>query len=140
MKGLNDIPICYVEDHMHQRFLLSAPSGQDLGPGYRPPGSTRYSARGKLQSAVGIGKFLMTIIFMALAFVIVHQLMCVVPVTYAWRDELEKKTQNALHRALGNIPPASRGGIMSRSSQRGPSQFDGLEDGKVSIHTSYTEL
>ena len=57
------------------------------------------------------------------------------PVTYAWRDELEKKTQNALHRALGNIPPASRGGLMSRSSQRGPSQFDGLEDGKVSIHT-----
>lgn len=57
----------------------------------------------------------------------------VVPVTYAWRDELEKKTQNALHRALGNIPPASRGGMMSRSSQRGPSQFDGLEDGKVNI-------
>ena len=55
----------------------------------------------------------------------------IVPVTYAWRDELEKKTQNALHRALGNIPPASRGGMMSRSSQRGPSQFDGLEDGKV---------
>lgn len=63
------------------------------------------------------------------------------PVTYAWRDELEKKTQNALHRALGNIPPASRGGMMSRSSQRGPSQFDGLEDGKVSItiHTTYMQ-
>ena len=58
MKGLNDIPICYVEDNLHQRFLMSAPSGQDLGPGYRPPGSTRYGARGKLQSAVGIGKIL----------------------------------------------------------------------------------
>ena len=58
------------------------------------------------------------------------------PVTYAWRDELEKKTQNALHRALGNVVPASRGGMMSRSSLRGPSQFDGLEDGKVSIGKS----
>ena len=58
MKGLNDIPICYVEDNLYQRFLMSAPSGQDLGPGYRPPGSTRYGARGKLQSAVGIGEFL----------------------------------------------------------------------------------
>ena len=61
--------------------------------------------------------------------------MYAVPVTYAWRDELEKKTQNALHRALGNISPASMGGMMSRSSQRGPSQFDSLEDGKVSIRT-----
>ena len=81
MKGLNDIPICYVEDHMHQRFLLSAPSGQDLGPGYRPPGSTRYSARGKLQSAVGIGKSNITVI--ALAFEdIVIVLMCMCSASY----------------------------------------------------------
>lgn len=57
-----------------------------------------------------------------------------VPVTYAWRDELEKKTQNALQRAMGNIPPASRAGLMSRTSQRGgqASQFDGLGDNTVS--------
>lgn len=56
MKGLNDIPICYVEDQLHRRLLMSAPSGQDLGPGYRPPGSTRYGAnRGKGIAAVGIG-------------------------------------------------------------------------------------
>lgn len=56
MKGLNDIPICFVEDQIQRRFLMSAPSGQDLGPGYRPPGNTRYSAnyRGKGISAVGI--------------------------------------------------------------------------------------
>ena len=55
-----------------------------------------------------------------------------VPVTFAWRDELEKKTQNALHRAMGNIPPPSRGGLLSRSSQRGASQFDTLGDNQVS--------
>ena len=63
---------------------------------------------------------------------IYHITIIIVPITYAWRDELEKKAQNALHRAMGNIPPVSRGSMMSRSSQRGPSQFDGLEDRKVS--------
>ena len=56
------------------------------------------------------------------------------PVTFAWRDELEKKTQNALHRAMGNVPPPSRG-LLSRSSQRGGGQgyqFDGLSDNHVS--------
>ena len=56
-----------------------------------------------------------------------------VPITYAWRDELEKKTQNALQRAMGNIPPASRAGLMSRSSSRGGGQFDGLGDNQVSL-------
>ena len=61
-----------------------------------------------------------------------------VPITYAWRDELEKKTQNALHRALGNIPPPSRGRtIMSRSGQRGHSLFDGLDDSRVSRFTHH---
>ena len=57
MKGLNDIPICYVEDQSQYRMLVSAPSGQDLGPGYRPPGNSRFSANhhGKGLSAVGIG-------------------------------------------------------------------------------------
>lgn len=56
IKGLLDVPICYIEDNTEQRYLMSAPSGQDLGPGYYPPGSTRFSARGDLPPAVGVGE------------------------------------------------------------------------------------
>ena len=58
IKGLcADVPICYIEDNAEQRDLMSAPSGQDLGSGYYPTGSTRFSARGDRLPAVGIGEY-----------------------------------------------------------------------------------
>ena len=56
INGLFDDPICYIEDNTEKRNLMSAPSGQDLGPRYYPPGSTRFSARGDLPPAVGVGE------------------------------------------------------------------------------------
>ena len=53
-----------------------------------------------------------------------------VPVTTAWRDELEKKTQNAILRALGKSLP-SRGGLDSQSGKRKRSHFEDLHDEKV---------
>ena len=54
-----------------------------------------------------------------------------VPVTFAWRDELEKKANSAIHRALGQ-PPSSRGG--GAVGRRNPvSQFDHMDDNKVDI-------
>ena len=35
---------------------MSAPSGQDFRQQYYPPGSTRFSARGVLLPAVGVGE------------------------------------------------------------------------------------
>jgi len=59
-------------------------------------------------------------------------------VTYAWRDELEKKTHMAISRAMGQ-PPPSRGGVMSRSGlrmqQQEGGQFDHLRDDQVSMST-----
>ena len=51
-----------------------------------------------------------------------------VPVTYAWKDELEKKTHNAITKALGQTPVP-----MSRQSQRGMENkdYDGMEDNEV---------
>ena len=46
-----------VEDNLERRILWSAPSGEESGIAYRPPGSTRYSAnRSKHLAAIGIGK------------------------------------------------------------------------------------
>ena len=59
-----------------------------------------------------------------------------VPVTYQWRDELMRKTQKAISRALGQDQhsgsrPGSR--PLSRQSSRGlPRQFDHLDDKAVS--------
>lgn len=53
-----------------------------------------------------------------------------VPVTTAWRDELEKKAQDALTRAIGqSIPP--RGSLDSQAGVRKGNQFDDLNDEKV---------
>ena len=58
MKGLNDAPICYIEDNTEPRYLLSPPSGQDFSRRqYHPPGSTRFSARGNVPPAVGVGEY-----------------------------------------------------------------------------------
>ena len=60
-----------------------------------------------------------------------------VPVTYAWRDELEKKTHMAISRAMGH-PPPSRGGVKTRSGlrtqQHEGGQFDHIHDDQVSTH------
>ena len=53
MKGLLDVPICYVEDNM-ERSLPSPTSGTDFGPPFRPQGSTRYAAN-KLKGAPAVG-------------------------------------------------------------------------------------
>ena len=57
-----------------------------------------------------------------------------VPVTYAWRNELENKAHQAISRAMGQ-PPPSRRGIMSRGGSRmqpqGGAQFDHLHDDQV---------
>lgn len=57
-----------------------------------------------------------------------------VPVTYAWRNELENKAHQAISRAMGQ-PPSSRRGIMSRGGsrmqQQGGAQFDHLQDDQV---------
>ena len=52
MKGLLDVPICCVEDQGRPRYLLS-PSVQEVGPVFRPKGSTRYSAN----THQGVGEF-----------------------------------------------------------------------------------
>lgn len=56
----------------------------------------------------------------------------IVPVTYAWKDELERKTQKALNKVLGHMSVPS--------SQQGPremkqiGQFDHLEDEEVKYY------
>eukprot|EP00731_Ephydatia_muelleri_P032420 Em0023g927a len=81
IKGLLDSPICCVEDNVSPRMLLSPPSEGLRGEPYRPPGNTRYSAN-KLKSTPAVG---------------------IVPVTRAWRDELEAKAKNAIERVLGKV-------------------------------------
>ena len=56
-----------------------------------------------------------------------------VPVTYAWRDELERKTHGAITRALGQDQTSlSRAGMGSRSASRhSERQFDHLRDERV---------
>ncbi len=56
IKGLLDAPICCIEDNTEPRYLMSAPSGQDFRQQYYPPASTRFSARGHLLPAVGVGE------------------------------------------------------------------------------------
>ena len=54
-----------------------------------------------------------------------------VPVTYAWRDELIRKTRKAISKALGREDPPTR--PLSRQSSRGEAhQFDHLDDKAVS--------
>ena len=62
--------------------------------------------------------------------------LCTVPVTYAWRDELIRKAEKAISKALGKDKPStSRSALSSRQSSRGaPRQFDHLDDQSVSIY------
>ena len=158
MKGIQDSPICMVEDNIERRILWSAPSGENFSTSFRPPGSTRYSAnRSKHLASVGIGKLACVfcrhvnwIFSLCLSLVCAFQkhennpqiiyahnslslslslfLLPLVPVTYAWKDELEKKTHNAITKALGQTPVP-----MSRQSQRGmeKKECDGIEDNEV---------
>ena len=58
MKGLTDDLICSVEDNLARPRPLSALTDRDLGRGYRPPGSSRYSANtNKHLFAVGVGEY-----------------------------------------------------------------------------------
>lgn len=80
IKGLLGSPICCVEDTVSPRMLISAPSeGILLEERYKPLGNTRYSAN-KQKSIPAVG---------------------IVPVTTAWRDELEAKAKHAIDRVLG---------------------------------------
>lgn len=111
MKGLLDVPICCVEDSTEPRCLLSPPTGQDLWQqaGASPRGNTRYSANiNKGLPAVGV-----------------------VPVTSIWRDELERKTQKAILRAMGETAPPSRASIDSQTGVRKHRYFDELSDEKL---------
>jgi hypothetical protein len=104
-KGLTDDPICSVEDNQARPRPMSALTNRDLGSGYRPPGSSRYSANtNKHLYAIGV-----------------------VPVTYAWQDELIRKTRKAINKAMGHEDPPTR--PLSRQSSRGQAhQFDHLDD------------
>ena len=112
-----------VEDNYERRLMFSPPSGEDFSINYRPKGSTRYSANHKKQiPAVGIGK--QKILFNLWSIIVA------VPVTYAWRDELERKTNKALNKALGqfSIPHSQQS---QRNNQSG--EFDHLQDEQVSL-------
>lgn len=52
-----------------------------------------------------------------------------VPVTYAWRDELERKTQNAIDKLLGQAPPSRQ--FHDRGRHMPTSDFDHVEDEQV---------
>lgn len=54
----------------------------------------------------------------------------IVPVTCAWKNELEKKTQDAILRAMGQ-PLASRGSLDTQTGMRNEKMFDNLQDEKV---------
>lgn len=57
MKGLTNEPICSVEDNCTRPRPMSALTDRDLGSGYIPPGSSRYSANvNKQLFAVGVGQ------------------------------------------------------------------------------------
>ena len=57
MKGLTNDPICSVEDNLTRPRPMSALTDRDLGSGYIPPGSSRYSANvNKQLFAVGVGQ------------------------------------------------------------------------------------
>ena len=66
-----------------------------------------------------------------------------VPVTSAWRDELERMANVALSKAMG-IPPPSRGGRSSRpgTSQFGdkPTHLKNLDDQQVSLFTDHLHI
>lgn len=60
-----------------------------------------------------------------------------VPVTMTWRDELERKAQNAVMRAMGQSP-TFRGGLDHPAELRkGSNQFEDLCDEKVTSGLSY---
>ena len=71
-------------------------------------------------------------------------LLAAVPVTYAWRNELEIKAHQAISRAMGQ-PPPSRGGVMSRGGsrmqqqQRG-TQFEHLQDDQVRTYIQLSSV
>jgi hypothetical protein len=59
---------------------------------------------------------------------------CLVPVTYAWKDELEKKAQSAISKALAiggqnQLVMSSHSKLRPSSNQKG--QFDDLEDDQI---------
>lgn len=122
MKGLLDAPICIVEDNYERRLLYSAPTNEDYSIHYRPSGSTRYSANGNKQTpAIGIGE---VAIYTIMAYVCAPA----VPITYAWKEELEKKTNKALKSALQDSSVPS-----SHQSQRQAGQYDQLQDEQVRV-------
>ena len=53
------------------------------------------------------------------------------PVTQAWRDELEKKTQDAILRAMGHPVQPRVGSVDSQTGLRREKMFDHLQDEKV---------
>ena len=58
----------------------------------------------------------------------------IVPVTNSWREELEKKTQNAILRAMGQqIPPHSRDDQTGTGKEN---QFDHFQDEKVDNYSN----
>lgn len=66
----------------------------------------------------------------------VNTLSClIVPVTYAWKDELEKKAHNAISKALGQTPmlPAiqPQQGYMTTNNSSTKHEFDSLDDTQV---------
>ena len=71
-------------------------------------------------------------------------LLAAVPVTYAWRNELEIKAHQAISRAMGQ-PPPPRGGVMSRGGsrmqqqQRG-TQFEHLQDDQVRTYIQLSSV
>ena len=73
-----------------------------------------------------------------------NMLLIAVPVTYAWRNELEIKAHQAISRAMGQ-PPPSRGGVMSRGGsrmqqqQRG-TQFGHLQDAQVRTYIQLSSV
>ena len=60
-------------------------------------------------------------------------MLCTVPVTAMWRDELEHKTQKAILRAMGEATPPSRSSLDSQTGMRREKYFGHLQDEKVRI-------
>ena len=87
-----------------------------------------------------IAPFLTICLFSLLPFLfppsLPHSHLHTVPVTYAWRDELIRKAEKAISKALGKDKPStSMSALSSRQSSRGaPRQFDHLDDQSVSIY------
>lgn len=63
-----------------------------------------------------------------------------VPVTQAWRAELERKTQDAILRAMGHPVQARVGTVDSKTGERKEKMFDNLQDEKVSYSQGQPEF